>query len=83
MSSPPSRGGPRGGKTGCCIVGVTTFDTLVELLPERRPEEELDPELYDLFKWGPVCVRLTTRLEGRVLPDDCVAVALVKVSVKY
>lgn len=50
VSVPPSRGGPRGGKIGCCIVGVTTFETLFELLPERRPDEELDPELRDLFR---------------------------------
>lgn len=50
VSSPPSRGGPRGGKAGCCIVGVTTFETLVELLPERRPEDVLDPELRDLLR---------------------------------
>lgn len=50
VSVPPSSGGPRGGKTGCCIIGVATFETLFELLPERRPEEVLDPELRDLFR---------------------------------
>lgn len=62
---------------------MTTFETLVELLPERRPEDELDPELRDLFRCGPVWVRLTTRLEGRAAAAACVAVALVKVKVKY
>ena len=83
MFNSPSRGGPRGGKIGCCIVGVTAFGMLVELLPERRSEDELDSELRDLFKWGPVWARLTTRLEGRTVAADCVAVALVKVNVKY
>jgi hypothetical protein len=43
------KGGPRGGKSGCCNVGVATFELDVELLPERRPDDELEPELRDLL----------------------------------
>lgn len=77
------KGGPRGGNSGCCSVGVTAFETDVELLPERRPEDELEPELRDLLRCGIVFVLLTIRLEGRELWTWLVAVALVKVNVKY
>ena len=56
---------------------------MFELLPDRRPEDELDPELRDLPRWGPVWVLLTTRAEGRAEAAVVVAVALVKVNVKY
>jgi hypothetical protein len=46
-------GGPRGGNSGCCSVGVTTFEFEFELPPDRRPEEEPDPELRDLLRFGP------------------------------
>lgn len=83
VMSPPLCGGPRGGNCGCCSVGVTAFDVEFELLPERRPEEdELEPELSDLFVYTPVCDRFTIRLDEAVL-EFSMAVALVKVSVKY
>jgi hypothetical protein len=77
-------GGPRGGKSGCRIVGVTALEAGFESVPERGPEEELEPELRDLLKWKLVFVRATTRAEGRwvVLPW-VVGAALVKVRVKY
>jgi len=50
VMSPLRCGGPRGGNSGCCSVGVAAFDVGFEVLPERRPEEdELEPELHDLF----------------------------------
>jgi hypothetical protein len=77
-------GGPRGGNSGCCSVGVTTFEFEFEVPPERRPEEELDPELRDLLLgFGIVFVLFTIRLVGRVVCAGSTAVALVKVSVKY
>lgn len=75
------RGGPRGGNSGCCRVGVTTFEFGFEW-PERLPDEELEPELRDLFSWGSVFVLFTTLLDGcRCLGSA--GVALVNVSVKY
>ena len=72
-------GGPRGGNYGCCSVGVTAFEAVFELLPERRPDEELEPELRDLSRRAPVFVRVTIRLEGGSALSA--AVALVKVNV--
>lgn len=77
------RGGPRGGNSGCCSVGVATFELVVELLPERCPDDELEPELRDLLSCGIALVLLTILLEGRALWVGSVAVALVKVNVKY
>ena len=37
-------GGPRGGNSGCCKIGVTAFEEL-ELLPERGPDDVLELEL--------------------------------------
>jgi len=80
MSALPLVGGPRGGNSGCCRVGVTAFEVEFELLPERRPEEELDePELRDLSRRAPVFVRVTIRLAGGGALSA--ATALVKVSV--
>jgi hypothetical protein len=77
-------GGPRGGNSGCCNVGVAAFEFEFELPPERRPEEELEPELRDLLsRVGMVLVLFTTLLVGRMLCAGSVAVALVKVNVKY
>jgi hypothetical protein len=76
-------GGPRGGNSGCCRVGVPTFEFEFELLPERRPDEELEPEPRDLLMYAEVLVLLTILLEGRELCDESVATALVKVNVKY
>jgi hypothetical protein len=76
-------GGPRGGNSGCCSVGVTTFEFEFELPPDRRPEEEPDPELRDLLRFGMVLVLFTILLVGRVLCVGSTAVGLVKVSVKY
>jgi hypothetical protein len=64
-------------------VGVATFELDVELLPERRPDDELDPELRDLLSCGTALVLLTIRLEGCKLWFGSTAVALVKVNVKY
>jgi hypothetical protein len=77
------KGGPRGGNSGCCSVGVATFELDVEWLPERLPEDELDPELRDLLSCGTALVLLTILLEGRELWFGSAAVALVKVKVKY
>jgi hypothetical protein len=77
------KGGPRGGNSGCCSVGVTTFEFVFELPPERRPEEVLEPELRDLSRSGMVFVLLTILLEARRSFTGSVAVALVKVNVKY
>jgi len=74
-------GGPRGGNSGCCSVGVAAFDAPFELLPERRPEEVLEPELRDLSGYAPVLVRLTMRLEESAFCVAVVGVALVKVRV--
>lgn len=74
-------GGPLGGKSGCCSVGVTALEEVLEFVPERRPEEELDPELRDLSNRFPVFVRLTIRLDARVLGPESATVALVNVSV--
>ena len=81
ISPLPFVGGPRGGNSGCWSVGVTTFDAPFELLPARRPEEVLEPELRDLSRYAPVLVRLTMRLEERVSCVAVVGVALVKVRV--
>jgi hypothetical protein len=82
-SLPRNTGGPRGGNSGCCSVGVTALEAAFELLPERRPDDELDPELRDLFRWATVLVRFTTRVDGAALFLAIVGVALVKVRVKY
>lgn len=76
------RGGPRGGNSGCCSVGVATFELGLELLPDRLPDEELDPELRDLFSCGRVLVLFTTLLEGCKCLGSA-GVALVNVNVKY
>lgn len=76
-------GGPRGGKSVCCRVGVATFELELELLPEWRPDDELEPELRDFARWLAVLVRFTIRLEGLVPRGPSVGVALVKVKVKY
>jgi hypothetical protein len=76
-------GGPRGGKSGCCNVGVTAFEFELELLPDRRPDDELEPELRDLLRCGFAFVLFTILLEGRGLLAGAAAVALVKVNVKY
>lgn len=76
-------GGPRGGKSACCRLGVAAFELELELLPDWRLEDELDPELRDLVKWAAVFVRFTIRLDGSVLRGLSAAVALVKVKVKY
>lgn len=60
---------------------MTTLDVEFELLPERRPDEVLDPELRDLSSFAPVFVRFTIRLEGCALFVAVTDVALVKVSV--
>ena len=52
---------------------------MFELLPERRPDEELEPELRDLSRRAPVFVRVTIRLEGGSALSA--AVPLVKVNV--
>src|SRR5689334_4926526 len=79
----PLTGGPLGGNSGCCSVGVTTFEVGFEVLPDRRPDDELDPELRDLLRWALVLVRLTILVDGCELCFGSVAVALVNVNVKY
>lgn len=74
-------GGPRGGNSGCCRVGVATLDVGFELLLERRLEDVLEPELRDLSSLTPVFVRFTIRVEGCVLLESWTCVALVKVNV--
>jgi hypothetical protein len=77
-------GGPRGGNSGCCRIGVPALEVGFELAPERCPDDELDPERDLWFIWNPVLVLVTIRLEGRtaallfVEPDG---EALVKVNV--
>ena len=44
----PLNGGPRGGNSGCCSVGMITVEVKFELFPDRRPDDELDLELRDL-----------------------------------
>lgn len=63
-------------------MGVTTFEFGLELLPERLPDEELEPELRDLFSCGVVLVLFTILLEGCKCLGSA-GVALVKVNVKY
>jgi hypothetical protein len=75
-------GGPRGGNSGSCKIGVTAFELEFELLPERRPDDVLEFELRDLLRYAVVLVLLTTLNDGRGL-CEFVAVALVKVNVKY
>lgn len=74
-------GGPRGGNSGCCRVGVTTLDAGFELLLERRLEDVLEPELRDLSSLTPVFVRFTMRVEGCAFLEFWACVALVKVNV--
>jgi hypothetical protein len=63
-------------------MGVTAFEVGLELPPERLPDEELEPELRDLFSCGIVFVLFTILLEGCKCLGSAV-VALVKVNVKY
>jgi hypothetical protein len=77
------KGGPLGGKSGCWSVGVTAFEAEFELLPERRPDDVLEPEPRDLLRCEVVLVLLTILLDGCKLWVESVAVALVKVKVKY
>ena len=63
------------------MIGVTAFEAVFELLPERRPEDELDPELRDLLSCGVVLVRLTRRLVGVDERLGSAAIALVNVKV--
>ena len=58
-------GGPRGGKSGCWRAGDTDLETGLELYPDRFPDDELDPELRDLFRPRLVLVLVTMRLDGR------------------
>jgi hypothetical protein len=76
-------GGPRGGNAGCCNVGVATFEFEFELLPERRPDDELESELRDLLRCGFAFVLLTILLEGCEFWAGPMFVVLVKVKVKY
>jgi hypothetical protein len=79
MSALALTGGPRGGNSGCCRVGVTAFEAEFELLPERRPDEELEPELRDLSRRAPVFVRVTIRLEGGGALSAAIALVNVRV----
>jgi hypothetical protein len=64
-------------------VGVAALEFGLELLPDRRPDDELEPELRDLLRCGFAFVLFTILLEGCELLAGAAAVALVKVSVKY
>jgi hypothetical protein len=75
-------GGPRGGNSGSCRIGVTAFELGLELLPERGPDDVLEFELRDLSRCAVVLDLFTTLNDGREL-CEFVAVALVNVNVKY